>query len=148
MVTVGKPKQHFRELCETYMRSCSAIRSFEHHVVKEVSKPAKISVGDKLRITSQEADRIRPLIRGFLIVFDEQGGSMDSIQFSELLKSKTHVTLVVGGPLGTHPSLREQADMVISLSSMTFAHPLAAVVVLEQVYRGLSIIKGLPYHDK
>src|SRR4029079_4777981 len=54
--------------------------------------------------------------------------------------------LVVGGPLGLHPSLLERASVRWSLSRLTFPHELVRVLVAEQLYRALSILRGLPYH--
>lgn len=54
--------------------------------------------------------------------------------------------LVVGGPLGLHPGLLERAAVRWSLSRLTLPHELVRVVVAEQLYRALSILRGLPYH--
>jgi len=52
---------------------------------------------------------------------------------------------IVGGAFGLHPSVVEAADMTISLSKMTLPHELAFLVLVEQVYRALSVIRGEPY---
>lgn len=54
--------------------------------------------------------------------------------------------LVVGGPLGLHPRLLKRAAVRWSLSRLTLPHELVRVVVAEQIYRALSILRGLPYH--
>ena len=55
-------------------------------------------------------------------------------------------TFLVGGPLGLHAEVRERSDERWSLSPLTLPHELVRVVVVEQIYRALTILRGLPYH--
>ena len=88
---------------------------------------------------------------GKLITLDSKGKSMTSEQFSDwlqeaMLASVPHVSFVIGGAWGLAPKLVERSDLSLSLSSMTFPHELARLVLAEQIYRALSLWKGLPYH--
>ena len=56
------------------------------------------------------------------------------------------VAMLIGGPEGLAPACRERADRIWSLSPLTFPHPLVRIVVAEQLYRAMSILKGHPYH--
>ena len=56
------------------------------------------------------------------------------------------VPFLVGGSDGHSDEVRAKADRVLSLSSLTLQHELALVVLLEQLYRGYAILRGLPYH--
>jgi 23S rRNA (pseudouridine1915-N3)-methyltransferase len=56
------------------------------------------------------------------------------------------VTLVIGGSFGLHPSVKEAADLCLSMSPMTFPHHLARIMVLEQLYRAFQIREGARYH--
>lgn len=90
--------------------------------------------------------------RDFVIVCDEKGREFDSRQFSSQLvrgieSGKTRVVIVIGGPFGVSDELRDRAQLVWKLSSMTLSHWIAQVVVFEQLYRALSIWKNLPYHN-
>ena len=53
---------------------------------------------------------------------------------------------VLGGPLGLEPAFRKTADGTLSLSPMTLPHELARVVLAEQIYRAVTILRGVPYH--
>ncbi|HHF52618.1 MAG TPA: 23S rRNA (pseudouridine(1915)-N(3))-methyltransferase RlmH, partial [Candidatus Aminicenantes bacterium] len=55
------------------------------------------------------------------------------------------ISFVVGGFLGLGSEILDRADFVLSLSSMTFSHELARIVLLEQIYRSLTIINGKNY---
>jgi 23S rRNA (pseudouridine1915-N3)-methyltransferase len=83
-----------------------------------------------------------------VILLQEKGENLDSIGYSEKMKewriSTSSVHLVVGPP-GGFGSYGEGLK-ALSLGKITLPHELAAVVLLEQLYRACTIIKGLPYH--
>ena len=88
---------------------------------------------------------------GLKLLLDERGKAMSSREFAvflERLFTSGHQRLVFfcGGPFGYDPSLRQAADYLISLSSMTFPHELARLLLFEQLYRAMTIIKNEPYH--
>ena len=56
------------------------------------------------------------------------------------------VAFVIGGAFGLDASVRQACEETISLSDMTFPHELARVMLLEQIYRGNTILRGEPYH--
>ena len=62
------------------------------------------------------------------------------------LEGKSQLTFLIGGSVGLHPSIKEQADLRLSMSPMTFPHHLARVMLLEQIYRGYQILEGSRYH--
>jgi 23S rRNA (pseudouridine1915-N3)-methyltransferase len=88
----------------------------------------------------------------FVILLDEKGDSKDSIAWSKLIEKQMHggkkrIIFVVGGAFGVDETLKTRADKKLSLSPMVLNHLIAKSVVLEQIYRSFSIIKGLPYHN-
>jgi 23S rRNA (pseudouridine1915-N3)-methyltransferase len=86
--------------------------------------------------------------RGTVIALDPSGRALRSDELAGRLErwATPRADLVIGGPLGLHRDLLERADFRWSLSPLTFPHELARVIVAEQVYRGLTILRGLPYH--
>jgi len=89
--------------------------------------------------------------RDCLVVWDPCGKDMDSVAFAEFLGDLRNdgfpdLWMMVGGPLGISKRLLARADFVLSFSKMTFPHDLARLVVMEQVYRAFTILKGEPYH--
>ena len=84
--------------------------------------------------------------RGQVVALDENGKTMTSKQFSSLLGRHGDISFLIGGPDGLGNAARERATTTLRLSSMTLTHELARVLLAEQIYRGLSILRGLPYH--
>lgn len=88
----------------------------------------------------------------FLVVFDERGEALGSLPFSKKMESwfnrgKSRLVFCVGGAFGFDDRLRARADVTISLSGFVLNHHVAQAVVLEQIYRAISIQKNLPYHN-
>jgi 23S rRNA (pseudouridine1915-N3)-methyltransferase len=88
----------------------------------------------------------------YVILFDERGLALDSIQFSKkietvLSSSKKRAVFVIGGAFGVNEDVRERANLKVALSPMVLNHLMAQAVSLEQIYRAFTIIKKIPYHN-
>src|SRR5438105_7258380 len=83
--------------------------------------------------------------RGYTVVLDERGRSMDSLKFAKWLERMTidqpyGVTFVLGGDVGFDDSVRQRADALLCLSAMTLPHQIARLVLLEQIYRAFTLM--------
>lgn len=85
---------------------------------------------------------------GLIVAMDERGQSMGSEKFAQLLASQGSISFVIGGPDGLGEQTRALAQRTICLSQMTFTHEMARMLLAEQIYRGLSILRGKPYHRR
>lgn len=81
-----------------------------------------------------------------VVAMDEHGEDLTSTDLADLLGRHGNVCFLVGGADGLGEAARERAERTIRLSSLTLTHEMARVLLLEQVYRGLSILRGKPYH--
>ena len=83
-----------------------------------------------------------------LVVMAEEGQTFDSPAFAERLEGSgsERLVFVIGGAEGIDPALKARANWKLSLSPMTFPHELARLLLLEQLYRALTIQQGGPYH--
>jgi 23S rRNA (pseudouridine1915-N3)-methyltransferase len=81
---------------------------------------------------------------GRVVALDERGRDLTTRQFAELLKAET--AFVIGGADGLPAEVKNDAALLLRLSSLTLPHALAQVVLLEQIYRAASILTGHPYH--
>lgn len=88
----------------------------------------------------------------FVILLDERGELLDSPTLSsELVKQLEQlksVTIVIGGAYGVDETIRERANLVLSLSPLVFPHQLVRLVLVEQLYRAQEIASGRPYHHE
>jgi 23S rRNA (pseudouridine1915-N3)-methyltransferase len=88
-----------------------------------------------------------------LILLDENGTTYSSIGFSDYLQKKMNsgiktLVFVIGGPYGFSEEVYKKAQGKISLSEMTFSHQMVRLFVIEQLYRGFTILKNEPYHHQ
>jgi len=92
--------------------------------------------------------KVKPAER--LVALDERGRELTSVELSSFLADAQNraqdVSFVIGGDEGLDAEVTGRASLVLSLSKMTLPHRLARVVLAEQLYRALTILKGEPYH--
>lgn len=87
----------------------------------------------------------------FIVLMDEKGKEFSSRELSEwtqkqMNSGKKRMVLVIGGPYGFSKEVYDRANIMLALSKMTFTHEMAKLILTEQVYRALTILKGEPYH--
>ena len=86
----------------------------------------------------------------FIVALDEKGLKLNSQEFAanldQITTKSSQVTFIVGGADGIHPDLKSKANQILQLSSLTFPHALVRVIILEQLYRSISILNNHPYH--
>ncbi len=83
---------------------------------------------------------------GFSITLHPNGKIIDSYEFSKLLDGKMSVKFFIGGAYGFDEEFLHRSNQVISLGKLTMSHKIAKAVLMEQIYRGLSILNNHPYH--
>jgi len=131
-----------------------AISSLTDEYLKRISRYAQVE-GVPLR---DEADLLAKFWgaakggRSTLVLMDSRGKELSSEQFAKFLgdyqdRNPLPLVIAIGGADGFSAEAKSAAQNVISLGKMTLAHELARVVLLEQVYRAFTILKGHPYHS-
>ena len=109
-----------------------------------------VPVSDK----QQEGERILKAVTPAtdLVLLDERGKEYRSIEFADYLQKKMSagrdVVFVVGGPFGFSEAVYARANGQISLSKMTFSHQMIRLLFVEQLYRGMTILRNEPYHHE
>ena len=104
------------------------------------------------RIIRDESRKILSAIpkESLLVVLDVVGKSITTMKLSSILdgwlQQGQDVSIVIGGPDGVSEELLAQASLKLSLSALTFPHPLVRIILLEQIYRAWSILNNHPYH--
>jgi len=81
-----------------------------------------------------------------VVAMDEHGEDLTSTQLADLLGQHGNICFLIGSADGLGTEAKNRANRTIRLSSLTMTHEMARVLLLEQIYRGLSILRGKPYH--
>lgn len=148
ILTIGQTKdKHILVLIQEYLKRLSS----EKIMIKTI-KEEKGNVSEVVR--KREGERLLETIEKikentFVIALSEEGKLMNSIAFADFLKKKQmekNIVFVVGGAFGLDSVVKERANLVLSLSSMTFPHEMALLVLVEQLYRVYTLQKGIKYH--
>jgi len=137
ILMIGKIKEKpYRELIESYFLRCSGKMCIELIHCKNEDEMEK-----------------RLKNRSVIVALDEEGKNLDSTEFSEWLlklvnRGTNAVVFCLGGAEGLSEKLKQKTSETLSLSKFTLNHQLALLVLAEQIYRGVSIIFGEPYHKQ
>jgi len=84
--------------------------------------------------------------KSFNVILHPEGKLIDSYEFSKLLDGKIAIKFFIGGAYGFEENFLKKGDSVISLGNITMSHKIAKAVLLEQIYRGFSLLSNHPYH--
>ncbi len=149
LLSVGRPRNTaFRDGAAEYLKRLKHYATIQSVAVRE--EPGHRSPDEILR---KEADRLERALPqdAYVVALDRSGDMCDSRQLAERLSQlgllgRSRAVFLVGGPLGLSEELMARADWRLSLSPMTFPHELARLVLLEQLYRAFTIIRGEQYH--
>ena len=86
------------------------------------------------------------------ILIDEKGDVYDTIEFSKFIQknflySSKKIVFIIGGSYGFNKELKKTVERKISLSKFTFTHDMARLLLIEQIFRALTVINNIPYHN-
>ncbi|MCE9669314.1 23S rRNA (pseudouridine(1915)-N(3))-methyltransferase RlmH [Myxococcus stipitatus] len=146
---MGKDRSGLYEpAVQEYARRLTHYTRFELVELSEASG-RKLKPGDaKAAEADAILDKRKP--QDLLVALDERGALLDSVELSRYVaKAQTgakDLLFVIGGDEGLDTRVRDAANLTLSLSKMTLPHRLARVVLVEQLYRAFTILKGEPYH--
>ena len=105
----------------------------------------------KIEIQRREADSLLKQVKDEeLIILEERGKNLSSVEFSDMINeaqiNSRELMFAIGGYTGFHADIKRSSYKKISLSRMTFTHEMALLVLIEQIYRSMKILKGEKYH--
>ena len=146
IICIGKTKKgYIGEAVRDYLGRLRHYAPVDWIEVQQVRKTDQSLQKERERIEAQ-IDK-----RAFRVSLAEDGDVFTSEGFAQWLQKRQidgtkKIEFVVGGDMGLHPSIISKSDMCLSLSPMTFTHQMARVILLEQIYRAFTIIRGEPYH--
>lgn len=120
--------------------------------IKPAARGTDSSAAAVRRLLDAEHQRISEALPGrcYKVVLEERGAALSTQELADRIarwrEAGRDVAFIIGGADGTAPALKEEADMLWSLSRLTLPHGLVRVVLAEQLYRAVSLLSGHPYH--
>jgi 23S rRNA (pseudouridine1915-N3)-methyltransferase len=153
LLAIGKTdNKNLQSLIDAYCKRLSFYIKFDLEIIPDIKNVKNLS-------ESQQKEKEGELILSkltptdHLILLDENGTQFTSVGFSDYLQKKMNsgiktLFFVIGGPYGFSEDLYQKASGKISLSKMTFSHQMVRLFVVEQIYRGFTILKNEPYHHQ
>jgi 23S rRNA (pseudouridine1915-N3)-methyltransferase len=153
LLCVGKlSESYLREGAEEY---AGRIRRYAPLTIQELKEEKAGKKADPRYIRDQEGERILEKIgaEAWVVVLDEQGQAQRSEELAALLEQHMvqgtgELVLVIGGAYGLSAAVKQRANLLLSLSALTLTHQLARLLLLEQIYRGFTIVRREPYHNR
>ena len=149
VLAVGRPERgRFGPMFDDYAERVRRFGlAFDVRWVPEVRSGGRFS---DAHVREREARALRDALpeRCNVIALSPDGRALNTETFARRLESWSQplAAFVIGGPLGLDPAFREPSDAALSLSPMTLPHELARVVLAEQIYRAVTILRRVPYH--
>jgi 23S rRNA (pseudouridine1915-N3)-methyltransferase len=154
IAAVGRLKQGpERELAERYRKRAAdfgrkvGLQAFDVIEIRE----SRADSADRRML--EESIAIANVIpeRAITVTLDERGATMNSAAFAVRLQGwragdRPALAFVIGGADGLAPGLREEADLALAFGPLTWPHQLVRIMLLEQLYRAVTILGGHPYH--
>jgi len=151
IICMGRTRERFiQDGIEKYLRYLKPYAPAELKVLREEKVE---DLRDAPRIRKLEAAKITKALSpgAYVVALDERGREFTSHEFAAFMdkalgKGTRKMSFVLGGAMGIDESVTGKADTVLALSRWTLTHEMARLVLLEQLYRAFTIIKGKTYH--
>jgi len=149
LLAIGKTdNKALQNLISDYEKRLKHYIKFQLEIIPDIKNSKNLSLAQQ---KEKEGEQILKKIgnRDVLVVLDENGKEYNSVAFSEYLQQKMNagikqLVLVIGGPYGFSDAVYQKSQGKISLSKMTFSHQMVRLFVIEQLYRGFTILKNEP----
>jgi 23S rRNA (pseudouridine1915-N3)-methyltransferase len=154
IIAVGKIKEKYlQDGIAEYEKRLRPYVKLQIIELGEEKRPVSASASEESTAKEKEGERILSAVPSgsYVVALDVKGLSWSSEDLAEAFRAwelagKSQVAFVIGGDLGLSPAVISRSDCRLSLSKMTFTHPMARLLLLEQVYRACRIKSGEPYH--
>jgi 23S rRNA (pseudouridine1915-N3)-methyltransferase len=151
LIFTGKTSEKY--LDDTLNNYINRIRNYMPIEVCYIRESSKLRKSDIELIKKHEANEIIKNIESsdYVILLDEKGKTFSSTEFAQFINMQINrnvrrLVFIIGGPYGFSDIMYQHAHIILSLSPMTFTHQMVRLILVEQIYRAFTILKGEPYH--
>ena len=153
LLAIGKTdNKQLIQLIDEYQKRLKHYIKFELEIIPDIKNVKNLS---EVQQKEKEGELILSKLQNTdqLVLLDDKGKEFTSIEFSKYLQKKMNsglkqLVLVIGGPYGFSDLVYKKAQGQLSLSKMTFSHQMIRLFIVEQLYRGFTILKNEPYHHE
>lgn len=154
VIGVGRLKEkYWQAAIDEYSKRLSKYVKLDIIEVPDEKAPENLNAAEEEIVKKNEGERILKNIKdgAYVIALAINGKMLGSEELSEFLNERMvrgagHIVFVIGGSLGLSKEVLDRADYKLSFSKMTFPHQMMRVILLEQFYRAVKIMKNEPYH--
>ena len=153
LIAIGKTDdKQLLQLIEQYQKRLKHYIKFDIEIIPDIKNVKNLS---ETQQKEKEGELILKKLSptDVLILLDENGKQFSSVEYANYLQKKMNsgikqLVFVIGGPYGFSSLVYQKAQGKISLSKMTFSHQMVRLFIVEQIYRGFTILKNEPYHHQ
>ena len=147
LFSIGKKDEKcFESVQNEFVKNIKKYARFEmHNIYNKKINQAQNSAHEAKR-SYTEALSPYLLKDGYNVALHPAGKELDSFEFADILQKEVKIAFFIAGAYGFEADFLQKCSTKISLSPLTMSHKLAKLVLLEQIFRGLSIIHNHPYH--
>ncbi len=153
LLAIGKTdNKQLQSLIDEYTKRLGFYIKFSLEIIPDIKNTKHLSeIQQKQKEGELIIGKLNP--SDVLILLDEHGKQLDSVGFSNYLQKHMNsgikqLVFVIGGPYGFSQEVYNKSNGKISLSKMTFSHQMVRLFIIEQLYRGFTILKNEPYHHR
>ena len=150
LLFLGKTKEKYLATgIDDYAKRLSRYLKVEIKTLK--AGKAKKGETEKFLIEEESNTLLANVQGSYLVCLDRTGAQMDSLELAAQferweMQGLKKISFVIGGPLGLSETILKKANLILSISQMTFTHEMARLFLLEQLYRACTIKAGEKYH--
>lgn len=153
LLAIGKTDdKNLIQLITTYEKRLKHYIKFELEIIPDIKNAKNLS---ETQQKEKEGELILSKLQATddLVLLDDKGKQFTSVEFSQYLQKKMNagikqLVFVIGGPYGFSDAVYDKAKGKVSFSKMTFSHQMIRLFVVEQIYRGFTILRNEPYHHE
>jgi len=153
ILAIGKTNINFvNEGISEYLKRLKRYVKVEIQIIadvknsKNLTAPQLIQKEEELLLNALSSD-------SYVVLLDEKGKECTSVELSQFVEGKMisgtkEVVFVIGGAYGVSNAIKQRANEQLSMSQLTFSHQMIRLILIEQIYRAMTIIRGEPYHHE
>ena len=150
VIAVGTRMPHWvRSACDDYLTRLAPQLAV---TLTEIEPAVRSGAARTLKARGSEGERLLASLRAgeHVVALDEHGAQLTTRELTAWLETRMHagadLALLLGGADGLAPEVLSRSNFTLALSKLTLPHALARVLLLEQLYRAVSILRQHPYH--